>query len=260
MVSTQANGVCLAKESKVNDATATTAPRVDVGGYLFDYRPEIEDNCDHPSWFNVWSGTSWDATGRSFNLDADSGYNSASKTIRDEAYAMHALRRPGFTPAVAPDESKDEGAASGLGATPEQLTRLRALVSSERDAIRLARENTQLRGDVERLSSGSITSYDDRLRPMMEDLAALAADRGFCSEFEVVLDHIGAPSREELTPSRSYDVRIRVEGYTTITVEAANIDDAYTEANNVEMSEVLDAIAGDMDLNSWSATSAELSE
>lgn len=124
-------------------------------------------------------------------------------------------------------DSKEEREVRTLGATPEQLARLRALVTSERDALRLSREVSTLQGRITSLLSDPIRGDDERIRPLLEEVAVKAEERGFCSEFDLVLDLIGSPwSRTELLPESEFEVEFIAEVRHTITVTARNREDA----------------------------------
>ncbi len=134
--------------------------------------------------------------GRRFYRHADEGPGTLSYWVRETAYRENETRST-----VDSTDFKLEAEATAVGATAEQLQRLRSLAEDSRDLIRVRRELEEARTRLAALESDEITRYDERIRPMLEDLAALAERRGFCGEFDLVLEHIGAPSREDLKPT-----------------------------------------------------------
>jgi hypothetical protein len=150
------------------------------------------------------------------------------------------------------DEVKIERAARELDATPDQLARLRVLVQAERDLVRVQRERDDLLVERDRLALESIERYDPRMRPMLEDLARLAVERSFCSEFDLVLDHIGGPSRDELNP------RI-TSGHHHVTVTLSipiEVDDV--ENDGVDREDIMSYLQGgeftEDEIHDWTVT------
>jgi hypothetical protein len=166
---------------------------------------------------NIHPGTSlfWDAV-RELAL-LENAHRDALMIQRDLDHAT-ALAQNNERPAT-PEEVTEATAvrkAEGLGASPEQLTRLRALIQSERELMQLKRKLNE---------PEEITAYDERIRPMLVDLAHLAEERGFCSEFDLVLEHIGAPSRAELGGGTPGHVHVDVTISVTVDVEdTENVD------------------------------------
>lgn len=157
-------------------------------------------------------------------------------------------------------ESKDEQQARTIGATDEQLARLRALVSAERENVRMAREIIELRDRLNQYRDEQISSYDERIRPMLEDLAELAERRGFCSEFDLVLDHIGAPSRDELLPENDYLATVVVSFPFTVSIQGRSQDDAWDATTRAVIAEQIASAWGANldDLPDWDYTIQEV--
>ena len=216
-------------------STTGTTPTLEVGGILYPYRPDTwtGETIGRPLWgrpeyvnpatfqadtFKGDGWTAWAIYEEALSIQRDLDHETANLENVRRALATDAQARQSEAPT---EEVKIERAARDSGATPEQLARLRALVTAERESIRQAREIESLRAEVNRLSNEGITKYDPRIEPMLRDLAELANERSFCSEFDLVLDHIESLlSREELAPqAQSGHVHVTITMEVTIGVD-----------------------------------------
>lgn len=129
-----------------------------------------------------------------------------------------------------------------LGATADQRHKLRAIVEAEHTA---RAEVTQLRQQLAAQSvqlealQQPLTTDDRRVWDIFGKAAAEADRQGYCSVYDQISAAVGIPNRDELREagyleSPTWDVEFRVtsSAYVTVTVNAANYDEAARNARN----------------------------
>lgn len=124
------------------------------------------------------------------------------------------------------DEIKEVTAARELGATPEQLRRIRGILEERNDALASVQ---RLQREVERLS-GDVKGDDPRLITFWVTAAREATAAGYCPEYDRIAEMAGGPSRETLTEqghlTNTYRVIVAVTAYHEVEVNAATSGEA----------------------------------
>lgn len=176
---------------------------------------------------------------RRFRPDADTHNRECpecGKVARMLSEAYSENNRRNERPATA-EEVKEVTAARELGATPEQLARIRTILE-ERNAA--TRELSSLRSQVAALQGEDIQGDDPRLIPFWVSAAREATAAGYCPEYDRIAQMAGGPSRDDLAEAGhltdTYRVRVRVYGY--VKVEASSYDDAYEIVGDYDIDDI----------------------
>lgn len=223
---------------------------------------------DHPTAYHA---PGWDYPGTPFSEWLRRGDGTAVAVWHEaqwddvlfDAYAENE-RRALATPAPVElsaaerDLQAAQRQAELLGASADQRAKLRTIVEERATA---QRELAAARAEIARLS-GPVAADDDRLTPIWVSAAEEANRQGYCSVYDGIAQHVGAPSRDELSEmgylSHDYRVEVRFEGTTYITVEAASAEEAISEVrDNWDYADIAREIE---DIDDFRVRSAELSD
>lgn len=154
----------------------------------------------------------------------------AEEVSRSEAlaYAENDTRNERL---ASPNEIKEVTAARALGATTEQLARIRAILEERNTALNRA---SALQERVNALQGEEIMGDDPRLLQFWIKAAREATDAGYCPEYDRIADAAGGPTRNELREqgylSQNYIAIVKVTRYLEVEVEAENEGDAMEQA------------------------------
>lgn len=166
---------------------------------------------------------------------------------------------------LAQDEDARRNERTSQGRALAAMHRRESEVMAE--LARLREQNAQLNAQLSHAQVGDIDISDPRLTHIWIAAAKAANTLNQCSEYDRTAGMLGIPTRDELREqgllSQTYDVEVRVELSTWITVQVQATDErnAIDEADHLDTADIWDYLdTGALDsgsIDSWDAREAE---